>query len=276
MIKQRKTVIPEKGMTVFSYWGLIFLKYMIQLLHKCYKNECKIVTTIQKILHEDWSVIMNFKNLVVRMMAVLVLAGVVLSGATPSKAAEATENTGTATNSTAVSGTAATPENPAQSASDQTSAGDAAGAAAQDKTTTAKKKKKAKKKSYTSKELKMMSAIIFCEAGNQSYAGMTAVGIVVMNRRSSSRFPNTIEKVLRQRGQFTPVRTGKWSREMKKYSSGKYKTGARAKCVKAAKAALEGQKTVTYKGKKINMKKYHFFSQYLKKAKLRIGGHDFK
>lgn len=170
---------------------------------------------------------MNFKNLVVRMMAVLVLAGVVLAGATPSKAAEATENTET-------------------------------------------------KKSYTKKELKMMSAIIYCEAGNQSTAGKIAVGIVVMNRKSSSQFPNTIEKVLKQSYQFTPVRTGKWAREMKKYSQGKYKTGARAKCVKAAKAALEGQKTVTYKGKKINMKKYHFFSQYLKKAKLRIGGHDFK
>ena len=41
----------------------------------------------------------------------------------------------------------------------------------------------AEKKSYTSKELKMMSAIIFCEAGNQSKAGKTAVGIVVMNRK---------------------------------------------------------------------------------------------
>ncbi|MFR5087991.1 MAG: hypothetical protein ACLTDT_10665 [Clostridium sp.] len=29
----------------------------------------------------------------------------------------------------------------------------------------------------------MMSAIIFCEAGNQSKAGKTAVGIVVMNRK---------------------------------------------------------------------------------------------
>ena len=32
----------------------------------------------------------------------------------------------------------------------------------------------AEKKSYTSKELKMMSAIIFCEAGNQSKAENTA------------------------------------------------------------------------------------------------------
>lgn len=136
--------------------------------------------------------------------------------------------------------------------------------------------KAAEKKSYTNSELKMMSAIIFCEAGNQCYAGKLAVGIVVMNRKSSKNFPNTIKGVLKQKCQFTPVRTGKWAKEMKKYSQGKYKTGARKQCVKAAKEALEGQKTVTYKGKKINMKKYHFFSQRLSKPKLRISGHEFK
>lgn len=61
----------------------------------------------------------------------------------------------------------------------------------------------------------MMSAIIFCEAGNQSKAGKTAVGIVVMNRKKSGAFPNSIQRVLKQRGQFTPVRTGKWQKEMK-------------------------------------------------------------
>ena len=228
---------------------------------------------------------MNFKNLVVRMMAVLVLAGVVLAGATPSKAAEATENTETIIKQeqTTTSATeTATPTPAPQSTQQVTTAEDLTNATSVQTTTkkaTTKKtttKKTTTKKSYTKKELKMMSAIIYCEAGNQSMAGKIAVGIVVMNRKSSSKFPNTIEKVLKQSYQFTPVRTGKWAREMKKYSQGKYKTGARAKCVKAAKAALEGQKTVTYKGKKINMKKYHFFSQYLKKAKLRIGGHDFK
>ncbi len=136
--------------------------------------------------------------------------------------------------------------------------------------------KAAEKKSYTNKELKMMSAIIFCEAGNQSKAGKTAVGIVVMNRKRSSAFPNSIEGVLRQSGQFTPVRIGKWQAEMKRYRQGQYESGVRAKCVKAAKLALEGETTVTYKGKDINMKKYLFFSQRLSNAKLRIGGHDFK
>lgn len=233
---------------------------------------------------------MNFKNLVVRMMAVLVLAGVVLAGATPSKAAEATENTETIIKQEQITTSAtetATPTPAPQATRQVTTAEELTNAASVQTTTkktttkktTTKKtttKKATTKKNYTKKELKMMSAIIYCEAGNQSMAGKIAVGIVVMNRKSSSKFPNTIEKVLKQSYQFTPVRTGKWAREMKKYSQGKYKTGARAKCVKAAKAALEGQKTVTYKGKKINMKKYHFFSQYLKKAKLRIGGHDFK
>ncbi len=136
--------------------------------------------------------------------------------------------------------------------------------------------KAAEKKNYTNRELKMMSAIIFCEAGNQSKAGKTAVGIVVMNRKKSDDFPNSIEGVLKQKYQFTPVRTGKWQKEMKKYSQGKYKKGVRAKCVKAAKAALEGENTVVYKGKEIKMSKYHFFSQHLSRAKLRIGGHDFK
>lgn len=134
----------------------------------------------------------------------------------------------------------------------------------------------AEKKNYTNKELKMMASIIYCEAGNQSFAGKTAVGIVVMNRKKSRNFPNSIEGVLKQSYQFTPVRTGKWSSEMKKYSAGKYETGARAACLKAAKVALNGEKTVTYKKKAINMKKYHFFSQRLSGAKLRIDGHDFK
>ena len=59
--------------------------------------------------------------------------------------------------------------------------------------------KAAEKKSYTNKELKMMSAIIYCEAGNQSQAGRTAVGIVVMNRKKSGGFPNSIEGVLKYR-----------------------------------------------------------------------------
>ena len=50
----------------------------------------------------------------------------------------------------------------------------------------------AAKRPYTEKDLKYMAAIIYCEAGNQSYAGKMGVGCVVMNRVKSSRFPNTV------------------------------------------------------------------------------------
>lgn len=134
----------------------------------------------------------------------------------------------------------------------------------------------AAEKDYTEKELRMMSAIIFCEAGNQCYAGKVAVGCVVMNRKRSSSFPNTIEGVLKQKGQFGPVKTGKFQREVKRYKAGAYKKGARKECVKAAKAALSGQDYVHTRGKKVNMRRYHFFNGYLPNYKLRISGHYFK
>ena len=57
-------------------------------------------------------------------------------------------------------------------------------------------------------DLDLLAAIIWCEAGNQSYDGMVAVGQVVMNRVASSSFPNTISEVLNQPGQFTPASAG--------------------------------------------------------------------
>lgn len=44
----------------------------------------------------------------------------------------------------------------------------------------------ATKKNYTREDLKLMSCIIWCEAGNQSFAGKLAVGSVVMNRVKSN------------------------------------------------------------------------------------------
>ena len=134
----------------------------------------------------------------------------------------------------------------------------------------------AAEKSYTDNDLKYMAAIIYCEAGNQCYAGKIAVGCVVMNRVKSSSFPNTVLKVIKQRGQFSPVRQGKFARETKNVERGKYSSGARRECMKAAQEVLEGQRMVTYKGRKMSMKKYHFFSQRLSSPKHRISGHQFK
>ncbi|HBI60391.1 MAG TPA: hypothetical protein DDY31_04125, partial [Lachnospiraceae bacterium] len=45
--------------------------------------------------------------------------------------------------------------------------------------------------------------------------------IVVMNRVASKSFPNTIKKVIYQKGQFSPVRNGSLKKRLKQYDSGK-------------------------------------------------------
>ena len=82
-------------------------------------------------------------------------------------------------------------------------------------------------------DLKLMAAIIYCEAGNQSYKGKVAVGAVIMNRIKSSRFPNTLKGVIYQKGQFTPAMTGKLDRVLK---SGNIPSS----CYDAAEDALNG------------------------------------
>ena len=83
---------------------------------------------------------------------------------------------------------------------------------------------------------KLLATIIWCEAGNQSRTGKVAVGAVVLNRVRSPRFPNTIKEVLYQRGQFTPVGTGWFARELA--------DGVPESCYEAARAALAGENPV--------------------------------
>ncbi len=84
----------------------------------------------------------------------------------------------------------------------------------------------------SSSDLTLLSAIIFCEAGGESYAGQVAVGAVVLNRVKSSSFPNSISGVVYQSGQFSPVANGALSRAL---SNGNY-----SHCTSAAQAALAG------------------------------------
>lgn len=130
--------------------------------------------------------------------------------------------------------------------------------------------------SYTKAELRLLSCLIYCESGNQPYAGKLAVGIVVMNRKQSSQFPNSISKVIYQKSQFGPARNGSLSKALAKYDNGSFNSSNAKDCIKAAKAALGGTKTVTYKGKEINLKGFLYFSGKVSGAKLTIGGHQFK
>lgn len=63
-----------------------------------------------------------------------------------------------------------------------------------------------------SNDLKLLAALIYCEAGSESYEGKLAVGAVVMNRVRSGAYPNTISGVIYASGQFTPAINGKVAR----------------------------------------------------------------
>ena len=141
------------------------------------------------------------------------------------------------------------------------------------KTTT---KKRNSKRRYSKADLRLMASIINCEAGSEPYQGKLAVGIVVMNRVSSKSFPNSIKGVVYQKGQFSPVRNGSLKKRLRQYDSKRTGSKQWKSCISAAKKALQGKKTVLYKGKTKNMKNYHFFSVYLAGARMKLGGHKFK
>lgn len=146
-------------------------------------------------------------------------------------------------------------------------------------TTSGKKTVKLKKKTvkkYTKAELRLMASIINCEAGGESYQGQVAVGIVVMNRVKSKLFPNSIKKVIYQRGQFSPVRNGSLRRKLSQYDAGRIRSAQWKSCIKAAKEALNGKTVIKLKGKTKSMKGVRFFSVYLRGAKFRLGGHRFR
>ena len=112
--------------------------------------------------------------------------------------------------------------------------------------------------SASSDEVAKLAAMIQCEAGGESREGKIAVGAVILNRVASSKYPNTIEGVISQKGQFSPYRSGRYASVLSK--------GANAACVEAAKAALNGENPVgscvsfrAGTGKGIQIGNQHFF-----------------
>lgn len=81
---------------------------------------------------------------------------------------------------------------------------------------------------------KLLSYIIYCEAGDQPYAGKLAVGYVVMNRVYSKNFQaSTVREVVYEKGQFSPTWDGSMARVIRKPSL------VNAECKKAAKYVLK-------------------------------------
>ena len=85
-------------------------------------------------------------------------------------------------------------------------------------------------------EVRLLGALIYCEAGNQPYEGKLGVGAVVMNRVRSGAYPNTIHAVIYASGQFTPAMTGKVARA--------YEGNVPESCLQAAQAAINGETTI--------------------------------
>lgn len=75
--------------------------------------------------------------------------------------------------------------------------------------------------------VELLARIIHAEARGESYEGQVAVGAVVLNRVANDRFPRSIQDVIYQPRQFTPV------------SRGLPEAGAPAR--RAARAALAGE-----------------------------------
>lgn len=84
---------------------------------------------------------------------------------------------------------------------------------------------------------KLLASIIFCEAGNQSFVGQVAVGAVVLNRMANEAYPDTMEEVIYQPGQFCPAGSG-WLDRVR--STDGYTESA----MQAAEAALAGENPI--------------------------------
>jgi len=84
--------------------------------------------------------------------------------------------------------------------------------------------------------LRLLAALIYCEARGEPYEGMLAVGSVVMNRVRSKGYPDSVYDVIFASGQFTPAHSGALQRA--------YANGANAICYQAAQEVLNGYSNV--------------------------------
>lgn len=108
-------------------------------------------------------------------------------------------------------------------------------------------------------DVQLLAALIWCEAGNQTYEGQLAVGAVVMNRVNHPAYPNTIAGVIYAPGQFTPAMTGRVAKALQR--------GVPDSCTQAAIEAMSGVSNV---GGVL-----HFNVKTIRSSDLIIGDHAF-
>jgi N-acetylmuramoyl-L-alanine amidase len=72
-------------------------------------------------------------------------------------------------------------------------------------------------------QMEMLAQLVEAEAGDQGLTGMRYVVDVVLNRVDSDKFPNTIEEVIFQKHQFSPILNGAYERAGNHISDDAYK-----------------------------------------------------
>lgn len=81
-------------------------------------------------------------------------------------------------------------------------------------------------------DVRLLAALIQCEAGGQPYEGQVSVGTVVINRLRTGRYGNTIYSVIYAKSQFGPAGSGAVAKT--------YLAGPKASCMQAAQDAING------------------------------------
>ncbi len=61
---------------------------------------------------------------------------------------------------------------------------------------------------FSAEEIETLASIIHAEARGETFQGKVAVGAVILNRVYHPNFPNTVDGVVYQSGQFKPVENG--------------------------------------------------------------------
>jgi peptidoglycan hydrolase CwlO-like protein len=87
--------------------------------------------------------------------------------------------------------------------------------------------------SVSAEEEELFAALVYCEAGGESYETQFAVASVVVNRINSSRYPDSLVDVIYQKNQFSPASSGRLAVVLEKGL-------ATESCRTAAREALAG------------------------------------
>lgn len=88
-----------------------------------------------------------------------------------------------------------------------------------------------------SEDLQLLAKITYAEAGNQTLEQQLAVAATILNRVESESFPNTIQEVISQKGQFSSVKGG----TVMAFGKPVEFSEVPESCVEAAERALAGE-----------------------------------